>query len=128
MRTLAKSSLVVVAVVGWVLMSAQTAQADFNPLEAACGGNRADTTVCQQEDETGDQSLYDVFATVVDTILIIAGLVAVIMIIVGGFRYVTSGGDQSATAAAKSTVLYAVVGLIIAIASFAIVNFVLVKL
>jgi hypothetical protein len=47
------------------------------------------------------------------------------MIIVGGLRYVTSGGDASSTKAARDTILYAVVGLVIAVMAFAIVNFVL---
>jgi hypothetical protein cdiviTM7_00647 len=57
-------------------------------------------------------------------LLFLLGAVCVIMIIVGGFRYVTSNGDQSAVKAAKDTILYAVVGLIVAIAAYAIASFV----
>jgi hypothetical protein len=53
------------------------------------------------------------------------GVIAVIMIIVGGIRYTTSGGDASGIKSARDTILYAVVGLVVAILSYAIVNFVL---
>ena len=47
------------------------------------------------------------------------------MLIFGGLRYVVSGGDSKKVTDAKNTVLYAIIGLIIAILSYAIVNFVL---
>ncbi|HEX8390078.1 MAG TPA: pilin [Candidatus Saccharimonadales bacterium] len=62
---------------------------------------------------------------VVNILLFVIGAVAVVMIIIGGIRYTTSNGDSSQVSSAKSTILYAVVGLILAIASFAIVSFVL---
>ena len=69
-------------------------------------------------------SVSDIIGTVVNVLLFLLGAVCVIMIIVGGFRYVTSNGDQSAVKAAKDTILYAVVGLIVAIAAYAIASFV----
>ncbi len=62
---------------------------------------------------------------VVNILLFIIGAVAVIMLIIGGIRYTLSGGDQSAVTAAKNTILYAIVGIIVAIFAYAIVNFVL---
>ena len=50
--------------------------------------------------------------------------ISVIMIIIGGFRYATSQGDQTQMQSAKNTILYAVIGLIVAIAAYAIVSFV----
>jgi len=61
---------------------------------------------------------------VINTLLVVLGMIAVLMIVIGGIRYTTSAGDSSATKAAKDTVLYSVVGLVIAMLSFAIVNFV----
>ena len=52
-------------------------------------------------------------------------MIAVIKIVIGGIRYATSGGDSTQIQAAKNTILYAVVGLVVAIMAFAIVNFVL---
>ena len=53
------------------------------------------------------------------------GLLAVIMIIVGGFQYTTSSGDSGKVTKAKNTILYGVIGLVIALLAYAIVNFVL---
>jgi hypothetical protein len=47
------------------------------------------------------------------------------MIIVAGIRYTTSGGDASSVTAAKNTLMYSIIGLVVAILAFAIVNFVL---
>lgn len=66
-----------------------------------------------------------IVTTITNTLLFIAGGLAVIMIIFGGLRYVTSAGNSSSVTAAKNTVLYAIVGLIIAFLAFAAVNFVL---
>ncbi len=65
-----------------------------------------------------------VFRQVTNTILYIVGIVAVIMLIVGGIRYITSGGDAKKVTDAKNTVLYAIIGLVICLLAFAIVNFV----
>ncbi len=65
---------------------------------------------------------------VINILLFVIGAVAVIMIIIGGIRYTTSAGDQSAVTGAKNTILYSVVGLVIAIMAYAIVNFVVTKL
>ena len=66
-----------------------------------------------------------VITTITNVLLFIAGALAVIMLIVGGLRYATSGGNASSVTAAKNTILYAIVGLIIAFLAFAVVNFVL---
>ena len=66
-----------------------------------------------------------VITMVTNTLLFIAGALAVIMVIYGGIRYAISGGNSAAVTAAKNTVLYAIVGLIIAFIAFAAVNFVL---
>lgn len=60
----------------------------------------------------------------INTALIILGVVAVLMIIIGGFRYVLSGGDPAGTKSAKDTILYALIGLVVALLSFALVSFV----
>lgn len=73
------------------------------------------------EDRT---DLKDTFKKIINTLLFITGMVAVIMIVIGGLRYVTSNGDQNAVSSAKNTVLYAIIGLVVAIMAYAIVNFV----
>lgn len=65
------------------------------------------------------------FATITNVLLFIIGAIAVIMIVIGGMRYVLSGGDSNQITAAKNTILYAIVGIIVAILAYAVVNFVL---
>lgn len=74
---------------------------------------------------TGDGGI---FQTVVNILLFIVGAVSVIMLIVGGIRYVVSGGDQSAVTGAKNTILYAIVGIVVAFLAYAAVNFVITQL
>ncbi len=66
-----------------------------------------------------------IFKTITDVLLFVLGAVSVIMIIIGGLRYVISGGNSANVTAAKNTILYAIVGVIIALLSYAIINFVL---
>lgn len=67
----------------------------------------------------------NVFQTVVNTLLFIIGAVSVIMLIFGGFRYVTSGGDSNAVTSAKNTILYAVIGLVVALLAWGVLDFVI---
>ena len=69
-----------------------------------------------------------VFRQITNTILYIAGIIAVIMLIIGGIKYVISGGDSKKVTDAKNTVLYAIIGLIVCFLAFAIVNFVIAAL
>lgn len=62
---------------------------------------------------------------IVNIISIIVGIVAVIMIIYGGFRYITSGGNTEKVTSAKNTILYGIIGLIIVALAQVIVKFVL---
>ena len=66
-----------------------------------------------------------VFRQITNTILYIVGIIAVIMLIIGGIRYVVSGGDSKKVTDAKNTVLYAIIGLIVCLLSYAIINFVI---
>lgn len=59
------------------------------------------------------------------TALGIVALIAIIMLIYGGIRYITSGGDSKKVTDAKNTILYAIIGLIISFLSYAIINFVI---
>lgn len=64
------------------------------------------------------------FQNVVNAALIFGGTVALIMLIYGGFRMVLSGGEAKQAAAARSTITYAIIGLIIVFLSFGILNFI----
>jgi hypothetical protein len=66
-----------------------------------------------------------IFATVSNTLIFLVGAVAVIFLIIGGLRYVVSQGDAKNIEAAKNTILYAIVGIVVAVISFALVQFVI---
>ena len=63
--------------------------------------------------------------TIINAIIFVVGMVAVVMIILGGVNYATSQGDTNKVKKGKDTILYGIIGLVIAILAFAIVNFVL---
>ena len=65
-----------------------------------------------------------VIKNVTNIMFFIIGAVSVIMLIYGGIRYTTSGGNVNSVTAAKNTVIYSIVGLVISILAYAIVNFV----
>lgn len=62
---------------------------------------------------------------VINVVLAVVGFIAVVMIIMGGISFITSQGDSSKVTKARNTILYGVIGLVIALLAFAIVNFVL---
>jgi len=66
-----------------------------------------------------------VFKVITNAALYIIGAVSVLMLIYGGVRYTISMGDEKNVVAAKNTILYAIVGIIVALLAYAIVNFVL---
>ena len=66
-----------------------------------------------------------IFQRVVNILLFLVGAISVIMLIVGGIRYVVSAGDQQAVTNAKNTILYAIVGVIIAFVAWGAIDFVL---
>lgn len=72
-----------------------------------------------------DSGLGDIAAKVVNFLSLVVGIIAVIMIIVGGFRYITSGGESGNVSGAKNTLIYAIVGLVIVALAQFIVHFVL---
>lgn len=74
---------------------------------------------------SGPTDLAAVFGTIANVLIFLVGAISVIVIIYGGFLYVTSTGDSKRVEAAKSTILYAVIGIIVAVLAYAIVNFVI---
>lgn len=65
-----------------------------------------------------------IFNRITSILLFIVGAVAVIMLIFGGIRYIVSGGDQANVTAAKNTILYAIVGIVVALLAYAAIKFV----
>jgi len=80
---------------------------------------------CNSNVSGSGNRLEDLIRTIINVFSVIVGSVSVIMIIIGGFRYITSGGDSNNVGGAKNTILYAIVGLIIVAFAQVIVQFVL---
>lgn len=76
----------------------------------------------QQADLFGNDGI---FRTITNVLLFLIGAISVIMLIIGGIRYTVSGGDQAAVTSAKNTILYAIVGIVVAILAYAVVNWVI---
>jgi len=74
---------------------------------------------------TKDDSLWPTINGIINVVLGVLAVVAVVMIIMGGVSYITSAGDAAKVKKGRDTILYGVIGLVIALLSFAIVNFIL---
>lgn len=75
--------------------------------------------------ECEGQQVTDTVKAVVEILSIVVGIAAVIMIIISGLKYVTSGGDSGSIASAKNTLIYAIIGLAVAASAQLFVRFVL---
>ena len=109
-----------------------TASAQVTIQNSVCGGANAlqlnaDTGDCNAIGQGASSKLDTTIKKVINIFSVIVGVVAVIMIIVGGFRYIASGGAAEKVSGAKNTILYALVGLIIVALAQIIVKFVLGK-
>lgn len=109
-----------------------------HPASALISDTEAKNQACQGVNLSSDGSsscgaagilkANDLLSKVINILSLIAGVVAVIMIIIGGVRYITSQGESASTAAAKNTIIYAIVGLVIVALAQIIVRFVLAKI
>ena len=89
--------------------------------------NDPGNTICKSR----TQKLFgpgSIWTNIVNTMIFVVGAVSVIMVVVGGLKYTLSGGDSSGIKSAKDTILYAIIGLVIASFAYSIVNFVLSKI
>lgn len=83
------------------------------------------SSITSNPDGCSGGDLNTMIRTVINAIVFIVGMVAVVMIILGGVNYATSQGDAGKVKKGKDTILYGIIGLVISILAFAIVNFVL---
>lgn len=95
------------------------AAAAINVFENSCQG-AADSAVCKSQNDNAT----DFMQIIIDTMMILLGGIAVIMIVIAGIKYTTSNGDPSKTKSAKDTMLYSVIGIVVAISAYAIVKFI----
>lgn len=122
------SRLVLPILAGMMLMIGQTGM-----VSAACpGGGSAKSQVLQGVGQSGsncnDSGVDKTIATVVRLLSFFIGVVATIMVMVAGFKYITAGGDPAKVGNAKSTLVYALIGLAIAVLAQFLVQFVISQL
>lgn len=115
-------SLVFMGLTAAASLIAPSAYAVLDPIGDACGTTGGTSAICKGGSPDGGKTEVQ---NIVNLLLYVLGVIAVIVIVIAGIRYATSGGDANAVKGAKDTILYAVVGLIVAILAYAIVNFVL---
>lgn len=121
MKNLIAISVLVIAILGgMVLFSTSGVRAQLDAGDIACDGIEAAGGNCA----TGESEVSNAVRNGVTILLTVVGIASVIMLVIGGLRYVISGGDQAAITAAKNTIIYAVIGIIIAVFSYAIASFV----
>ena len=118
-KTVTITATLTLAIVGGFLLS-QAASAVG--IYDACSTD-PNNIVCANSSESVDP----VIKTVIRYLLIISGIVSVVMVIIGGLKYTTSNGDSAKLSSAKNTIMYSLIGLLIAIFAYAIVNFVVNK-
>ena len=123
MKKLAGFTLVVPALVlGLTLVTPNVAYAQCDDATGGIsGGADCAKPTGAAENLFGDGSIFN---TITNILLFLIGAVSVVMLIIGGVRYVVSGGDQGAVTSAKNTILYAIIGIVIAFLAFAAVRFV----
>lgn len=91
--------------------------------EQICEGISATGGSC--DPQAASLTIDNVLRIALNTLSFIAGLIGVIMVIIGGIKYITSQGDASSINSAKNTILYALVGIVVAVVAQFLVRFVL---
>lgn len=117
LHTLVAGVLVLPALIAGVVMST-TASAQYT-LDTGTKAAQGQGTAREISDPT------TMVTNGVNVLLWAVGIISVVMLIWGGIRYATSAGDSNKVTAAKNTILYAVIGLVVAIFAYALVNFVI---
>ncbi len=115
-------------VAAFMVIGATVAVVPALTVQAACDTTAKVTGVGQGAEcsKSAQQrgNLGNVIETVTNVLLFIIGAIAVIMIIIGAIKYTVSNGDSAQITSAKNTILYAVIGLVVALLAYAIVKFV----
>lgn len=115
-------------IVGMAVMAASVAMAAVVPSFPAHAQNSMKNQITQGSGATGADTGTTIeggLKQVVNVLLFLIGAISVIVIIIGAIMFTVSAGDSGRAKKAKDTILYAVIGLIVAITAFAIVNFVI---
>lgn len=90
----------------------------------ACAGLESLGVDCNASGKTAEEVAQQPIKSLINTLSIVIGAIAVLMIIYGGFKFATSGGDADGTKSARNTIIYAAIGLAIVVLAQSIVYFV----
>lgn len=124
-KYLGQIRLVIIAFMSIASIAISVPSVSAAPVDEACKGLiEIDRSVRCDNAATKDGA-FGLVADVINILSIVVGAAAVIVIIIGGIRYVVSGGDSAGVQGAKNTILYAIVGLVVALFAQVIVRFVL---
>ncbi len=108
-----------------------SAQNSANIPDQVCSGASTlqfgESTTCATDSEETQSKVNNLVTQIINIFSVVVGIVAVLMIVYGGFRYITSGGDSTNVTNAKNTILYAIIGLVIVALAQFIVKFILSK-
>ncbi len=107
-----------------VLPARSVAAAELKPFQEACE-QAPESEVCQAGNENPVSGSDGVLLRVVNILSFVVGVAAVLMVMLGGFKYITSAGDANSISSAKNTILYAIIGLIVFLLSQGIIAFVI---
>lgn len=114
-----------------VVQDPQAIQSPNGIQQNLCAGVNLDVnSTCQSggiTDKQAKDKINSIIHSIINIFSLIVGFVSVIMIIIGGLKYITSGGDSSNITGAKNTIIYAIIGLVIVALSQFIVRFVLTR-
>lgn len=122
MKKLAYKLMSLAAVVGTVGMLSYSPALAVDPLESACK-KTPNAEICLQKSTAGANVSLSI-ENIIKLLLWALGVICVIVIIIAGIQYAVAAGDSNQITKAKNTILYAIVGLVVALLSYAIVNFV----
>lgn len=122
-KTVVSIAIAIYAAFGLATLSTVSLSSNVSA-QVSDGIGAATTSEMEGRKIDGDSGLVK---SVVNILLWVIGILSIIMIIFSGIRYVTSAGDASKTKAAQNTLIYSVVGLIVAIMAWAIVDLVVNK-
>ncbi len=120
-------SLLILPFLALMMLTAPHALA-YDPYQSVCEGEGNSSEVCQVTPENPVSGSNGVLTSVLRILSFAVGAAAVVMLILGGLKYVVSGGDPTAVKSAKDTIMYAIIGIGVFLASQAIVVFVISKL
>ena len=112
------AALLLLTVSAFVFVPVSTVGAQA--LTDVCAENKGESAVCDQQDEKADGFI----GTLVNVLLYIVGAVSVVTLIIGGVLYALSAGNSSSVAKAKNTITYSIVGIVVSVLAYAIVNWV----